>query len=230
MTSEHIDYIAEAIRGSFGDRCPEHADDCPTCEAWKQYDNLKVVPDVPELVRYGNYIDNRMHVKPTGEYVRYDQAAAMLAVEHQKTKDAEKLAFRMDRFAKKYLRHMRNAEQRAEAAEAELAQIKAQKPVAWRCKPYAANAAAWEYQDAPFNGRDPEFNEQQPLYAAPVDHTAEIERLREAINGMADEAGDAAYQFCRSYIGSEHEDAISSAVSARIQRVSEAALSGKEPS
>lgn len=89
MTSEHIDYIAEAIRGSFGDRCPEHADDCPTCEAWKQYDNLKVVPDMPELVRYDiSMFGNGAVEMWDGEYVRYDQAAEIIAA---KDKEIERL-------------------------------------------------------------------------------------------------------------------------------------------
>ena len=30
----------EAIQFYWGERCPEHEDGCPVCEAWRQYDNL----------------------------------------------------------------------------------------------------------------------------------------------------------------------------------------------
>lgn len=83
------------------------------------------VPDVPELVRY-SVPDRYDKVMPDGEYVLHSQAAEIIAEEQQKTKDAEELAFRMDRFAQKYLSHMRNAKQRAEAAESKLAQYEAQ--------------------------------------------------------------------------------------------------------
>jgi hypothetical protein len=32
--------VHEAIMFYWGERCPEHEDGCPTCEAWKQYDTL----------------------------------------------------------------------------------------------------------------------------------------------------------------------------------------------
>ena len=32
--------VHEAIEFYWGERCPEHEDGCPTCEAWKQYDNM----------------------------------------------------------------------------------------------------------------------------------------------------------------------------------------------
>ena len=32
--------IHEAIQFYWGERCPEHEDGCPVCEAWRQYDNL----------------------------------------------------------------------------------------------------------------------------------------------------------------------------------------------
>lgn len=70
----------------------------------------------------------------TGFYTDYGKVTEVIAAEQQKAQDAEELAFRMDRFAKKYLSHMRNAEQRAEAAESKLAQYEAQEPVAWLCE------------------------------------------------------------------------------------------------
>lgn len=42
MQSEtQIDYIAEAIEETFGERCPDYSDGCPTCEAWKRFDYLE---------------------------------------------------------------------------------------------------------------------------------------------------------------------------------------------
>jgi len=32
--------VHEAVMFYWGERCPEHEDGCPTCEAWKQYDNM----------------------------------------------------------------------------------------------------------------------------------------------------------------------------------------------
>ena len=32
--------VHEAVQFYWGERCPEHEDGCPTCEAWKQYDQL----------------------------------------------------------------------------------------------------------------------------------------------------------------------------------------------
>jgi len=32
--------IAEAVEFYWGERCPEHEDGCPVCEAWQQYDNI----------------------------------------------------------------------------------------------------------------------------------------------------------------------------------------------
>ncbi|HHV68223.1 MAG TPA: hypothetical protein GXX48_11345 [Ochrobactrum intermedium] len=41
MTDTPFDFIAEAITDSLGPRCPDHSADCPTCEAWAEYDRLK---------------------------------------------------------------------------------------------------------------------------------------------------------------------------------------------
>lgn len=46
MTETKIDFIAEAIKDSLGPRCPEHSDDCPTCEAWMEYQRLKNVDEL----------------------------------------------------------------------------------------------------------------------------------------------------------------------------------------
>jgi hypothetical protein len=32
--------VHEAIQFYWGERCPEHEDGCPVCEAWRQYDAL----------------------------------------------------------------------------------------------------------------------------------------------------------------------------------------------
>jgi hypothetical protein len=40
--------IHEAMVFYWGERCPEHENGCPTCEAWEQYD--KVVATAPEGV------------------------------------------------------------------------------------------------------------------------------------------------------------------------------------
>lgn len=38
-----IDFIAEAITDALGERCSEYGENCPTCEAWKEYDRLRVL-------------------------------------------------------------------------------------------------------------------------------------------------------------------------------------------
>jgi hypothetical protein len=35
-----MNLVEEAITGHWGERCPEHEDGCPVCDAWRQYDNL----------------------------------------------------------------------------------------------------------------------------------------------------------------------------------------------
>ena len=32
--------VHEAVQFYWGKRCPEHEDGCPTCEAWRQYDDM----------------------------------------------------------------------------------------------------------------------------------------------------------------------------------------------
>jgi hypothetical protein len=48
MTDTTPDYaglnlIAEAITEWFGERCPDYAEGCPSCEAWKEYDRLRTL-------------------------------------------------------------------------------------------------------------------------------------------------------------------------------------------
>lgn len=40
--------IHEAMLFYWGERCPEHEDGCPACQAWEQYD--KVVATAPDGV------------------------------------------------------------------------------------------------------------------------------------------------------------------------------------
>lgn len=37
-TEPYDNPIHEAVQFYWGERCPEHEEGCPTCEAWKQYD------------------------------------------------------------------------------------------------------------------------------------------------------------------------------------------------
>ncbi|AMX93661.1 MULTISPECIES: hypothetical protein [Mesorhizobium] len=37
------DFIAEAITEAFGERCPDYAEGCAACDAWKQYDDLRAL-------------------------------------------------------------------------------------------------------------------------------------------------------------------------------------------
>jgi len=48
---EKTDYIAEAIIDAFGERCPDFAEGCACCEAWKQYDRLRTKDAVQTLIR-----------------------------------------------------------------------------------------------------------------------------------------------------------------------------------
>ncbi len=47
------DYIAKAITEAFGERCPEYAEGCPCCDAWKQRDDeLNAMTDMLAGWRY----------------------------------------------------------------------------------------------------------------------------------------------------------------------------------
>lgn len=121
------------------------------------------VPDVPELVRYRIWFDNNYNEivdeDPEGEYVRYHQAAAVIAAKDGRITDYKNLV---------------------DALHAKLAQYEAQEPVAWMhpeagwtdvCKVTVANHCK--------HGIEP-----LPLYASPApaaDLKAENERLREAL-------------------------------------------------
>ncbi|MBX8824717.1 hypothetical protein [Ochrobactrum sp. SFR4] len=93
-------------------------------EIERQKDLRRAVPDVPELVRLTliDHYGGNSEMVPVGsveamypeEYVLHSQAVEIIAAEQQKTKDAEELAFRMDRFARKYLRHLNNEKQDSE--------------------------------------------------------------------------------------------------------------------
>lgn len=142
--------------------------------------NTRYVPDVPELVRYSadllsaGWISGA--VKLNGEFVRYDQAVAVIADERQAAIDARNLL----QYEKE-----QQWQERAEAAEAKLAQYEAQEPVAWMhpeagwtdvCKVTVATHCK--------HGIEP-----LPLYASPApaaDLKAENEKLREALRDIAD--------------------------------------------
>lgn len=44
--SDVEDFIAEAITGAFGERCPDFEPSCYCCQAWAQYDALKQLGDM----------------------------------------------------------------------------------------------------------------------------------------------------------------------------------------
>lgn len=79
--------------------------------------NTRAVPDVPELVRY-DWCRTRMRVESgRGEYVRYDQAAAVVAA---KDAEIERLKEQNDKFKWQ----VRDTCTRAEFSEEELARFK----------------------------------------------------------------------------------------------------------
>ena len=47
MADNPYDYIAEAITGQWGERCPDYEPQCACCAAWAQYDALKARVAVP---------------------------------------------------------------------------------------------------------------------------------------------------------------------------------------
>lgn len=180
--------------------------------------NTRAVPDVPELVRYEyDILLGKMDKYNEGEYVRYDQAAVIISA-----KDAS-----YNKLEAAWL----NAEGKITELEAKLAQIKAQEPVAWM-HPTAGWTDVSKSKIAAHckHGTDP-----KPLYAAPVaredkcfecegeltvtclrcnapvDQTAEIERLRGYVAGLV------------TWI----EDEVGAELPFAIDRT---ALSGKEPS
>lgn len=61
--TDKIDYIAEAITDSLGERCPEHSDGCPTCEAWAQYDRLTGKVAVGDLIKILSTMDQNLYVR-----------------------------------------------------------------------------------------------------------------------------------------------------------------------
>lgn len=53
--NEPTDFIAEAITEAFGKRCPDYAEGCPCCDAWKQYDDLRALGTQPVPVAVKPY-------------------------------------------------------------------------------------------------------------------------------------------------------------------------------
>ncbi|MBB6262113.1 hypothetical protein FHS77_002681 [Paenochrobactrum gallinarii] len=137
------------------------------------------------LVRYGiSMFGNGAVEMGEGEYVLYSEAAKIVAMQAAKEADIERLTCPTYLEEKLIQVGVCDIEwqKRAQAAEAELAQIKAQDPVAWM-HPTAGWTDVSKSKIAAHckHGTDP-----KPLYAAPVDQTAEIERYREALEFYAD--------------------------------------------
>lgn len=123
----------------------------------------------PELVRYGVVtLEGGATTTPeiNGEYVRYDQAASMIAA-----KDAE--IARLDAYNKEWFKDFERVSERAEAAEAKLAALKNREPVGW----FHFCPSSGEYTAEWCSVKPEDSSGSHPLYAAPVpavDHEAEI--------------------------------------------------------
>jgi len=154
--------------------------------------NTRAVPDVPELVRYtswGKGDDYGIKVSKEGNYVLHSQAAEIIAakdVEIAGIKDCVKGLFD-DRAYNR---------ERAEAAEAKLAQYEAQEPVVYTLifrKSYGVNAETTfkKFEDAEKYAIRCELPLSSiiPLYASPApaaDLKADLERKDAALRFYAD--------------------------------------------
>lgn len=133
------------------------------------------VPDVSELVRYSSIkrygSEEVIERNELGDYVRYDQAAEVIAELKRRNREIE-------------LEHtgVRNSyydeRRKVVALEAELAQIKAQDPVGYLVKHASGVTTYFDAETYNKHGFDIEIV--RTLFAAPVDQTPEIERLRSA--------------------------------------------------
>lgn len=177
---------------------------------------------VNELVRYDMkraFSDDAcpiMESDDKGEFVRYDQAAAML----------KKRENRYDTLWLNYTaldKAMATEMRKRKAAEAELAQIKAQVPLLYTDET-SLKLLSDHWPSVKVIGADKEQtgSSKRPLYAAPVDQTAEIERLREAMT--------AALLTMQRYKRMGYGDEVYMADLCESIRTAESALSGKEPS
>lgn len=166
----------------------DHKLKLPPKECFERW-NTRAAPDVPELVRYDMEQTRdgvEMFIRFYGEYVRYAQAAATIAAKDGRiTAQAEEIA-RLEN-------DLEAMQHRAEEAEAKLAQINDQKPVAYTMifrKSYGVNTETTfkRFEDAEKYAIHCELPLSSiiPLYAAPVaseaDMIAENQRLSEALD------------------------------------------------
>lgn len=144
-----------------------------------------------------------------GEYVLHSQAEAIIAAEQMKLEATAKVGLQLseqiealeadnaakdaeielikdenpmrDSLRSHWVARYTRMKQRAEAAEAELDHIKAQEPVAWLCEYLEGDApkSITTFALSAMIKLKNEGCEIVPLYTAPIDHTAEIERYRE---------------------------------------------------
>ena len=73
--------VEQAIAGHWGERCAEHQDGCPVCDAWREYDNLITDNQVLNKMAHVNnnmFIEELMR-KPVDVAIR--NAVAKLIVE-----------------------------------------------------------------------------------------------------------------------------------------------------
>lgn len=152
---------------------------------------------------------DEVRVDPDGEYVLHSQAEAIIAAEQMKLEATAKVGLQLseqiealeadnaakdaeiemikdenpmrDSLRSHWVARYTRMKQRAEAAEAELDHIKAQEPVAWLCEYLEGDAPKLitTFALSAMIKLKNEGCEIVPLYTAPIDHTAEIERYRE---------------------------------------------------
>lgn len=209
MTSDLINYV-----GRYGGFCRDCADNdgaCPlsgmpcdpkqqtavikhTIEALKygiEHGFIKSpfavkVPDVPELVRYTivTNIHGWDHEEcKYGDYVLHSQVETVIAAKDAKIKEFHDGGHESFKIAIGW-------QERALAAEAKLAQIGAQEPMAWRFK--WKDVEHWEVQ-----AMKPAYREDldiEPLYADPVASDADLRAENEVsvpiLKGVAFKSGD----------------------------------------
>lgn len=131
---------------------------------------LRAVPDVPELVRYShgtnpvNGNEQAIYCDKTGEYVLYSQAAEIIAV---KDKEIERLRRKLRQEFELGLTTL----ERAEAAEAKLAQMEKNEAVAYGIKSSTAMRLVSVYLASDYDEEDLQAVRSDlliPLYASPL--------------------------------------------------------------
>lgn len=55
-----MNLIEQAIKGHWGERCTEHQDGCPVCDAWREYENLVTYGETLNKVAK---VDNNMFIE-----------------------------------------------------------------------------------------------------------------------------------------------------------------------